>query len=275
MTDKASKTESIGDIHRLVLRSKDATINADNSFNFNVSFKDIDGDVVRCGLKKVIYPPPATYTPRRLYFADGNSWKNSFTDPQGKVNDYNTLFAKYGLNNWVYVYYPSKNMYLRWYWTATENTQIRQTIFSASVDGVNWSAGGNLTPLGLLLNFDWSGTGSIPFDCYEIDITTLPLGTSLQNIHCPQLKASSSYDTTTKTNTDIIGHICTCENSNPYVVNDLTFAIHEKDCNNEVSGNALRALRSLDIYFSRVNTPTVKENVVMPWYLEIIFNKVL
>jgi len=273
MTDTTEPIK-VGECYKLTLHSQNGVLTNDGSFRFNVNMKDIEGQVLRCGVKKVRFPPPATYTSRRLWFADGNTWKNTFTDPQGKVNDYNTLFAKYGLNNFVYVYYPFRNMYLRWYWTITENAQIRQTVFSTSVDGVNWTANGNLAPLGLLLGVDWSGTGSVPFDCYEIDITTLPVGTNIQNIHCPQLKASSSFDTTTKTNTDIIGNVCTCENSNPYVVNDLTFAIHNTDCNNEVSGGALRSMRTMDIYFSRVDTPTVKETVVMPWYLEIIFNTV-
>ena len=262
----------VGDNFKLTLRSQDAISMPDNSFNFNVNLKEVEcpkGEVIRCGVKKVMFPPPATYTSRRLWFADGNTWKNSFTDPQGKVNDYNTLFAKYGVNNWVYVYYPSKNMYVRWYWTATENTQIRQTIFSTSIDGVNWSAGGNLTPIGLLLNFDWSGTGAIPFDCYEIDVATLPVGTNIQNIHCPQLNAYKSFDTSTKLPCDIIGNIVKADNN--YVTNDATFSIHDIDCANEVDGNTLRGLRSLNVYFSRVASPTTKENVVMPWSLELMF----
>lgn len=259
----------VGECYELILNSKNAVAMADNSFKFDVNLQDIDGDIVRCGVKKVMYPPPATYISRRLWFADGNTWKNTFTDPQGKVNDYNTLFAKYGLNNWVYVYYPSKNMYVRWYWTATENTQIRQTIFSTSVDGVNWSAGGNLTPIGLLLNFDWSGTGSIPFDCYEIDVATLPVGTNLQNIHIPQLTPWRSWDTVKQGATDIMSSIVKDGYSNSYVTNDLTMSLKDTDVRNEVAGSSLRAMRTLNVYFSRVNTPTVKEPVALPWSLKL------
>jgi hypothetical protein len=259
----------VGEYYRVILNSQNATMNADNSFKFDVNFKDIDGDVIRCGVKKVVYPPPATYITRRLWFADGNSWKNSFTDPQGKVNDYDALFAKYGVNNWVYVYYPLKNMYVRWFWTVTENTQIRQTVFSTSVDGVNWSSNSNLTPIGLLINVDWSGTGSVPFDCYEIDITTLPFGTNLQNIHIPQLTPWRSWDTIKQGTTDILSSIVKDGNANSYVSNDLTISVKDTDVRNEVNGSSLRTMRNMTVYFSRVATPTVKEPVVMPWSLVI------
>lgn len=272
MTD-TQETEpiKIGKFYKLCLHSNSATMSTDNSFNFNINMSDIEGDVLRCGVKKVRFPAPATYTSRRLFFADGNTFFNSGI---GGQNDYNELYAKYGQNNYMYMYYPFRNIYIRLFWNNITSAIVRQTIFSVSVDGVNWSAGGNLSTFGMVIGVDYSGSANVPFNFFEIDVATLPVGTNLQNIHCPQLRASSSYDTTSRTTTDIIGNIGKDANSNPYVVNDLTFAIHDKDCNNEVSGNALRSLRSMDIYFSRVNTPTVKEPILMPWYLEIIFNTV-
>lgn len=265
--------EKVGDCYKLVLRSMQGTTMPDNSYRFNVNLKDIEGERVRCALKKVRHPPPATYIIRRLWFADGNTWKNSVTDSQGKVNDYNALLAKYGLNVWIYLYYPNKNMYLRILWNNTENASIRQTLFSSSLDGINWSGSTTATNIGLIINVDWSGGALIPFDCYEIDITTQPAGLRMQNIHCPQLKASYSFDSTTRTTTDIIGHIGNNQNFNPYVMNDATYNVHDTDCGNEISGDVLRATSTLDISFSRVNTPTVKENVpnVMPftWLIEL------
>lgn len=246
----------------------------DNTFDFSVNLKEIEGDVVRCAVRKVRYPAPATYIPRRLWFADGNTWKNSFTDPLGRVNDYNSLLAKYGLNAWMYLYYPTKNMYLRILWNNTENAQVRQTLFSLSVDGVNWSGSTTATGIGLVINVDFSGGGSIPFDCFEIDITTLPVGTNLQNIHCPELRASMSYDTTTKTTTDVIGNIVRDADFNPYVVNDNTYKIKDQQLCHELSGNGLRTLTDLNVFFSRVATPYVREPVAMPWFIELNFFKV-
>lgn len=272
------KPEKVGDCYKLVLRSMQGTTMPDNSYRFNVDLKDIEGERVRCALKKVRHPPPATYITRRLWLADGNTWKNSFTDPQGKVNDYNALLSKYGLNVWIYLYYPTRNIYLRILWNNTENASIRQTLFSSSLDGINWSGSTTATNIGLIINVDWSGGALIPFDCYEIDITTTPAGLRMQNIHCPQLKASYSYDSTTRTTTDIIGHIGNNQNFNPYVMNDATYNAHDTDCANEISGDVLRGTSTLDISFSRVNTPTVKENVpnVMPflWFIELVFYNV-
>jgi hypothetical protein len=103
------------------------------------------------------------------------------------------------------------------------------------------------------------------------DIATLPVGTNLQNIHCPELRASMSYDTTTKTTTDIITNIVRDADFNPYVVNDNSYKIKEQELCHELSGNGLRALTDLNIYFSRVATPYVREPVVMPWSLELNF----
>jgi hypothetical protein len=240
----------------------------DNSFNFKINLKELEGDVVRCAVKKVRYPAPATYTARRLFFADGNTFFNSGI---GGANDYNTLFAKYGLNNFMYMYYPFRNIYMRLFWNNTTSAIVRQTIFSVSLDGVNWSAGGNLSNFGMVINTDWSGTALVPFDFLEIDVATLPVGTNLQNIHCPELRASMSYDTTTKTTTDIITNIVRDADFNPYVVNDNSYKIKEQELCHELSGNGLRALTDLNIYFSRVATPYVREPVVMPWSLELNF----
>lgn len=266
----------IGSTYKVVLHSQNARASANNSFNFSVNLKDIEGDVVRCAVKKVRYPAPATYTSRRLWLADGNTFFKTLTDtqtnpPGQKVNDYETLLAKYGLNNYMYMYYPLRNIYMRLFWNATVSSIVRQTVFSVSLDGVNWSAGGNLSNFGMVLNTDWSGAANIPFDFIEIDVGTLPVGTNLQNIHCPELRASMSFDTTTKSTTDIIGNICRCDNFNPYVVNDYTYQIKDDEVCHELSGNGLRALTNLNISFSRVNTPTVKEPVIMPWTLELNF----
>lgn len=94
-------SKAVGDCFKLLLRSTDATAMPDNSFRFNVDMSVIEGDDVRCAVRKITYPPPATYIARRLWFADGNTWKNTFTDPLGRVNDYNNLLAKYGLNVWI------------------------------------------------------------------------------------------------------------------------------------------------------------------------------
>lgn len=272
------KPNKVDETFKLVLHSQDATIKPDNSFNFRVNLKEIDGDVLRCAVKKVRYLAPATYISRRLWFADGNTWKNSFTDPLGRVNDYNNLLTKYGLNVWIYLYYPSRNMYLRILWNNTENTQVRQTIFSSSLDGVNWSGNTTATGIGLVAGVDFSGGASAFFDCYEIDITTQPVATNLQNIHCPELRASMSYDTITNNTTDIIGNIGRVANFNPYVVNDITNQIKDEEVCHELSGNGLRGLTNLNIYFSRVATPYVKEPIlasVFPWVIELNFFKVL
>lgn len=264
-TTEALKPVKVGDCYKMILRSMNGTEAPDNSWNFNVNLKDIEGETVRCGVKKVRYPAPATYIARRLWFANGNTWKNSFSDSFGRVNDFNNLLAKYGINSWIYVFYPRQNMYIRFFWNNIENAQVRQTWFSTSLDGVNWLAQGNLSNFGLSEAVHFSGSGLIPFDCFEIDITTAPRGTMMQNIHCPQLKASQSFDTVTQTNTDIIGHIGNTQNFNPYVVNDATYSVHDNDCANEISGSALRSLTTLNVYFSRVATPAVKEKVSSPW----------
>lgn len=250
----------------------DATAMPNNTYRFNVNLKDVEGERVRCALKKVRHPPPATYISRRLWFADGNTWKNSATG--SNVNDYDSLLSKYGLYNSIYLFYPKKTMYLRIIFNISENTQVRNTSFSSSLDGVNWSAYTSATGIGLVSGVDfWGGPGSVPFDCYEIDKLTQPVGTFMQNIHCPQLKASCSYDSITNTTTDIIGHIGNNQNFNPYVMNDATYNVHDTDCANEISGDVLRATSTLDISFSRVSTPTIKENVpnVMPfiWLIEL------
>lgn len=265
------KPIKVDDCFKLALHSQNATMRTDNSFNFNVNLKEIQGDIVRCAVKKVRYPAPATYISRRLWFADGNTWKNSFTDPLGRVNDYNNLLTKYGLNVWIYLYYPSKNIYLRLLWNNTENTQVRQTIFSSSLDGINWSGNTTATGIGLVAGVDFSGGASAFFDCYEIDITTQPVGTRLQNIHCPELKPSMSYDTTTKGTTDIIGNICPGQSFNSYVVNDYTYQIKDEEVCNELSASYVRGITNLNIFFSRIATPYVKEPIIMPWMLEIDF----
>lgn len=264
-TTEALKPVKVGDCYKMILRSMNGTEAPDNSYHFNVNLKDIEGETVRCAVKKVRYPAPATYIARRLWQAEGNTWKNSFTDPQGKVNDYNNLLAKYGLNTWIYLYYPRENMYIRILWNNTENASVRQSVFSRSFDGINWSGNSGLSALGLSEGVHYSGGGAIPFDVFEIDITTAPKGTMMQNIHCPQLKASQSFDVVTQTNTDIIGHIGNTQNFNPYLPNDATYSVHDNDCANEISGSALRSLTALNVYFSRVSTPAVKEKVSSPW----------
>lgn len=262
----------VGDCYKLLLDSKNATTMPDNSFRFNVNLKDIDGEVVRCDVKKVVYPTQGTYIPRRLWFAYDNTFKNTYTNAQApvntKVNDYNNLIAKYGLYAWIYLYYPKKNMYLRIQWNITQNTNIHNTWFSTSTDGVNWSANSGASGIGLVLDVDIHGSAGIPFDCYEIDKTTLPYGTFIQNIHCPQFKMPYSLSSSTKTSTDIIGDV---PMSSLYTPNDVSYRIEDNDCSNEMSGSALRALTSLDIYFSRVALLNVNEQVSMPWSLEIVF----
>lgn len=270
---KEHTPEKLGDVYKLLLNSSNAALVGDNSYNFKVNFAHMTGDVVRCVVRSGVIPPPATYITRRLWFADGNTWKNSFTDPQGKVNDFDTMLAKYGLNVWIYLYYPRRNMFLRILWNNTENTQVRQTLFSQSFDGVNWSASSVLSALGLSEGVHFSGGGNIPFDCYEIDTIASPRGLYIQNIHCPNLTAMRSYSTATQSPTDIIGHVDQGNAAvNPYALYSLYSHPFQSDVNNQVAGNTLRATRSLNIYFSRVATPTVKEPVpVLPWSLELNF----
>jgi hypothetical protein len=267
MTD-TNDAIKVGDIYKLTLHSQNAVVIPNNTFRFNVDMSDIEGEIVRCAVKKVRYPAPATYTSRRLFLADGNTFFNSGI---GGQNDYADLYAKYGQNNFMYMYYPSRNIYIRLFWNNITSAIVRQTIFSVSLDGVNWSANGNLSNFGMVIGVDYSGSANVPFNFFEIDVATLPVGTNLQNIHIPQLSFSQSYDSTSKGYTDIIGNICRCDNFNPYVVNDYTYSVHDRDCNHEISGTSLRGMKTLDVYFSRVDSPTVKEQVVMPWYLEIVF----
>ena len=267
MTDTIEPVK-IGSTYKLTLRSMTATPIPNNTFRFDVDMKDIEGDVVRCAVKKVRHPAPATYISRRLFLADGNTFFNSGI---GGQNDYNELYAKYGQNNYLYMYYPFRNIYIRLFWNNITSAIVRQTIFSVSLDGVNWSAGGNLSNFGMVIGVDYSGGATVPFNFFEIDVATLPVGTNLQNIHIPQLKASMSYETINRGYTDIIGNIAKDANSNPYVVNDATFRVKDNDCGTEVSGTLLRSMKTLDVYFSRVDTPTVKEMVVLPWFLELIF----
>ena len=260
----------VGDCYRLLLDSSNAISMPDNSFRFNVNLKDIDGETVRCDVKKVVYPTQGTYIARRLWFADSNTWKNTATGTN--INDYNNLFAKYGLSTAIYLYYPKKTMYIRIMFNISENSSVRNTSFSTSLNGVSWSAYTSATGIGLVSGIDfWGNPSSVPFDCYEIDKTTLPYTTFIQNIHCPQLKMPYSVSTSTQTTTDIIGNV---PMSSLYTPNDILYRIEDSDCGNEMSGSMLRALTSLDIYFTRVNTPTTKETVVMPWSLEITFYKV-
>lgn len=280
MTDNISEPVKVGETFRLTLHSQNATTRTDNSFDFKVDLKDIEGDIVRCAVSKVRYPPPATYTSRRLWFADGNTFFKTYTYPQTnppgqKVNDYETLYAKYGNNNFMYMYYPLRNIYMRLFWNSTASGIVRQTLFSVSLDGVNWSGNGNLSNFGMVISTDYSGAASVPFDFYEIDINTLPVGTNMQNINCPQLKAAMSYDTTTNNISDVIGNIVRDANSNPYVVNDNTNRIVDEHLCHELSGSALRAMPTINLSFSRVATPTIHELVVMPWFVELEFFKVV
>lgn len=264
----------VGDCYKLILNHQEATAMPDGSFRFDVNMKDISGDIIRCALKKVLYPPPATYIKRRMWFADGNTWKNYYTDAQTtppglKVNDYNNLIAKYGYYSYIYFYYPTRNMYFRIMWNYTQNSNIHNTTFSSSIDGVNWTADTSATAIGLQLNYDWHGSAGIFMDLYEIDRTTLPVGTNLQNVHIPELTMSRSWDTSKNGATDIIGHICKSGDANNYVTNDLTFTVQDTDVRNEVAGSSLRTIRTLSVYFSRVNSPTVKEPLVMPWSITL------
>lgn len=274
-SETTNKLLKVGDCCKLLLDSKNAVVMPDNSFRFNVNLKDIDGQTVRCDVKKVIYPTQGTYIARRLWFAYDNTFKNTYTDAQApvntKVNDYNSLLAKYGLYAWIYLYYPKKNMYLRIQWNITQNASINNTWFSTSTDGVNWTGNSGASGIGLVLNEDIHGSAGVPFDCYEIDKTTLPYGTFIQNIHCPQLKMSNSVSTSTNTSTDIIGNVPV---SSLYLPNDVSYRSKYTDCGQEINGSMLKALTFLDISFSRVNTPTTKETVVMPWSLELVFYQV-
>lgn len=277
------KPTKLGDVYKLVLKSDKASANGvqlgtgKDSYNFKVNFSEMTGDVVRCAVRKVVYPPPASYIPRRLWFADGNTFFKTYTDPQTtppglKVNDYETLFAKYGVNTYLYMYYPSRNMYIRLIWTSTVSSIVRQTFFSISYDGINWTANNVLSSYGLLINVDWSGNASTPFDFYEIDSTALPYGNYVQNIHSPQLTASRSYTTATQTPTDIIGHVNQVSGlTNPYTLYDANYHLYQSDLGNEVLGSTLRGTNSIDIYFTRVATPTVREYMPMPWSIELNF----
>lgn len=274
--DKEHKPTKLGDVYKLLLNSSGATQVGDNSFNFKVNFADITGDVVRCVVRSGIIPPPATYISRRLWLTNNNTFVNAHTDtlpPVGqRVNDFNTLFAKYGTFNWIYLYYPKKSMYVRLYYNNIFSDILRQTRYSTSSDGVNWTAESNILGIGLVQDIDWSASAEIPFDCYEIDTAINPRGCYIQNIHCPNLAAMRSYSTATQTPTDIIGHVNQVSGTaNPYILYDMYYHPFQSDLNNEVMGNTLRATRSLNIYFSRVATPTVKEPVLMPWSLELNF----
>lgn len=259
---------------KVLLSSANATPMADGSFRFdNVNLQGVQGDTVRCAVKNIVYPPPATYISRRLWLTNNNTFVNAYTNtlpPVGqRVNDFDTLFAKYGLNNWVYLYYPKKNMYVRLYYNNIFSETLRQTRYSTSTDGVNWSAESNATTIGLLQDVDWAVDASIPFDCYEIDITITPVGTNLQNVHIPEMAMWRSWSSTTKGTTDIVGHIRKNMNFQPYVSNDLSMTMHDTDVTNEVSGASLRALQTMTVYFSRVATPNVKETVALPWLIEL------
>lgn len=280
---KELKPTKLGDVYKLIINSNRASPNGvqldtgRNSFKFNVNFSEMTGDVVRCAVKEVIYPPPATYIPRRLWFADGNTFFKTYTDPQTnpagqKVNDYETLFTKYGINNFMYMYYPARNIYMRLFWNNIASGIVRQTLFSVSTDGINWSGNGNLSNFGMVFNVEWSGAASVPFDFYEIDTTITPRGNYVQNIHCPQLTASRSYTTTTQTPTDIIGHVNQVSGlTNPYTLYDVSTHLYQRDLGNEILGETLRGTTSIDIYFTRVATPTVKEFVPLPWSIELAF----
>lgn len=220
---------------------------------------------------------PPSYIYRRMWFASGNTWKPAAT-PVGSFNSYDSLLQKYGINTWIYMYYPFRNHFVRIRFNSPENASIRNTTFSRSADnGANWTTGGTSESIGWVTGVDFSGNPNVGIDLWEIDMGTLPFGTLMQNIHCPQLKASSSYDSVSHTTTDIIGNIGNNQNFNPYVMNDATYNIHDTDCGNEISGDTLRGLRTLDIYFSRVSTPNVKEQLPlnMPWtyLLELMFFK--
>lgn len=389
----------VGETFKLLLHSQNATMRTENIFNFDVNLKDIEGDVVRCAVSKVRYPAPATYIPRRIWLASGHIWLKSHLDlvtPPRQPNDYDNLLAKYGLNNWFYLYYPTLNLYIRMQLRDTASVQIRQVTFAVSQDGVNWVAGAmasfglqewvhfsagalvpfdcieidtvtpqfskalpssyiqrrmwfagsntwkpsttpvgqlnsydalfakynintwiyfyypfrnqyirirfnsaesasirntsfaistddgiNWTPAGTTANMpnwvsgtDFSGNPDVGINLFEIDMNSLPFGTLMQNIHCPELRPSMSHDTTTKDTTDIIGNIVRDANGNPFVVNDNTYQIKEEEICHELSGNGLRAMRNINVSFSRVATPTVREAVTMPWFVEVDLFKV-
>lgn len=110
--------------------------------------------------------PSPQYTARRLWFGNATGRGNTFFTRYtvGQSNDYNTLYDKYGQSNWMYFYVPSVSVYARLYWTNTTSSIVRQTIFSSSTDGVNWSANNSPSDIGI----PYSGGATVPCDFYEI-----------------------------------------------------------------------------------------------------------
>jgi len=119
--------------------------------------------------------PSLKYTARRLWFHNwtnhGNTYFPSFT--VGQSNDYNTLYAKYGQNNWMYFYVQSVSVYARLFWNDQASSDVRQTWFSSSTDGVNWSASTSPSNIGI----PSSTNGSVPCDFYEIEQIVSPQST--------------------------------------------------------------------------------------------------
>lgn len=269
MTNEPLKpSKAIGDYFKLLLKSTDATTMPDNSFRFNVDMSAVEGEDVRVAVKRVVYPAPATYIPRRMWFSSGgNTWITSYTTSLDatRINNYNELYAKYGQTNYMYFFVPITNTFARLKWNSGLNSQIRGTAFSSSVDGVNWTADGSSAANGV----PGSSNASVYVDIYEIDITATPVGTNIQNIHIGKLNAWRSWDTNKQNITDIIGNVVKM-NFNPYAFNDAQYEFKDYDCANEVSAIQLKNTSTLNVYFSRVDTPSVKELVALPWSLELV-----
>lgn len=107
-------------------------------------------------------------TPRRLWFSSINTFRPAATT--GQSNDFDTLFAKYGLSNHMYFYVPSRNVNARLYWNSSESAILRQSWFSSSTDGVTWSAETSASNL----NIPWSADGSVPCDLFEVETPLNP-----------------------------------------------------------------------------------------------------
>lgn len=116
--------------------------------------------------------PSPKYTARRLWFHNWTNHGNTFfpSSTVGQSNDYNTLYAKYGQSNWMYFYVPSVSVYARLFWNEHANSDVRQTWFSSSTDGVNWSAITSPSNIGIPL----STNASVPCDFYEIEQIVSP-----------------------------------------------------------------------------------------------------
>lgn len=114
-------------------------------------------------------PLSPKYTPRRLWFADGNTFFPS--NVGGNSNDYTALYNKYGQNSWMYFYVPSVNVFARLYWNNITSSIVRQTWFSSSSNGgLTWSADSNASGIGI----PYSGGATIPCNFFEVENLRFP-----------------------------------------------------------------------------------------------------